>query len=134
MLRRRHRDSHQSRRFTEFRSIQQQQANRCQQSSIIVRTLQSLGKFVTATLYSSQSKGNGGRDTNVVHSLGERETHLQKILERKVDLAVRGERVVRNWEKRKSEIAFREINQEFESQRFQLHQTSRWADQAERQN
>ena len=31
-----------------------------------------------------------------------------------------------------SEIAFREINQEFESQRFQLHQARRWADQAQR--
>ena len=38
----------------------------------------------------------------------------------------------RNWEKRHSEIAFREINQEFESQRFQLHQASRWADLAQR--
>ena len=36
----------------------------------------------------------------------------------------------RNWEKRHSDIAFQEINQEFESQRFQLHQASRWADQA----
>ena len=38
----------------------------------------------------------------------------------------------RNWEKRNSVIAFQEINQEFVSQRFQLHQTSRWADQAHR--
>ena len=38
----------------------------------------------------------------------------------------------RNWEKRNSDIAFREINQEFESQRFQLHQASRWSDQAQR--
>ena len=30
------------------------------------------------------------------------------------------------------DIAFREINQEFESQRFQQHQPSRWADQAQR--
>ena len=36
----------------------------------------------------------------------------------------------RNWEKSNSDIAFQEINQEFESQRFQLHQASRWADQA----
>ena len=34
----------------------------------------------------------------------------------------------RNLEKRNSDIAFHEINQEFESQRFQLHQ----ADQAQR--
>ena len=38
----------------------------------------------------------------------------------------------RNWEKRISDFAFQEINQEFESQRFQLHQASRWADQAQR--
>ena len=35
-------------------------------------------------------------------------------------------------EKRNSDIAFQEINQEFESQRFQLHQARRWADQAQR--
>ena len=38
----------------------------------------------------------------------------------------------RNSVKRNSEFAFREINQEFESQRSQLHQASRWADQAQR--
>ena len=38
----------------------------------------------------------------------------------------------KNWAKRNFGIAFREINQEFESQRFQLHQASRWADQAQR--
>ena len=38
----------------------------------------------------------------------------------------------RNWEKRNSDIAFQEINQEFQSQRFQLQQASRWADQAQR--
>ena len=37
----------------------------------------------------------------------------------------------RNWEKN-SHIAFHEINQEFESQRFQLHQASRLADQSQR--
>ena len=83
-------------------------------------------------------KGKRDRDTNVVHS--SRDTQkLQKILERKVDLAVRGEREPqqklcqaeaevevesKNWEKRNSEIAFREINKEFES--------LRWADQAQR--
>ena len=36
-----------------------------------------------------------------------------------------GEVEARNWEKRKSDIAFQEINKEFESQRFQLHQASR---------
>ena len=37
-----------------------------------------------------------------------------------------------NGEKRNSDFAFQEINQDFESQRFQLHQASRWADQAQR--
>ena len=36
------------------------------------------------------------------------------------------------WEKKNSDFAFQEINQEFESQQFQLHQASRWADQAQR--
>ena len=39
---------------------------------------------------------------------------------------------MRNWSRRNSDFAFLEINQEFESQRFQLHQASRWADQAQR--
>ena len=38
----------------------------------------------------------------------------------------------RKCEQRNSDIAFHEINQEFESQRFQLQQASRWADQAQR--
>ena len=40
----------------------------------------------------------------------------------------------RNWERRNSDIAFREISRELESERFQLHQASRWADQAQRDN
>ena len=46
---------------------------------------------VATTLFSSHSKGQRYRDTNVVHSLREKE-NPQKILERKVDSAVRGER------------------------------------------
>ena len=97
---------------------------------------------VVPTIFSSQSKGKRDQDQNVVHSLRDGE----KQLERKVDSAVRGERMAqqtlneteaeveaRNWEKRNSNIAFHEINQEFESQRFQLHQASRWADQAQRE-
>ena len=38
----------------------------------------------------------------------------------------------RNWEKQGQDIASQEINQEFESQRFQLHQASRWAEQAQK--
>ena len=38
----------------------------------------------------------------------------------------------RTWEKHSQDFAFREIYQEFEPQRFQLHQASRWADEAQR--
>ena len=37
-----------------------------------------------------------------------------------------------SWEKRHSDIICQEINEEFENQRFQLHQASRWADHAQR--
>ena len=70
---------------------------------------------------------------------------LRKILERKVDLAIRGdkeaqhklyqagaEKEAKNWEKRNRDCSIQEINQEFESQRFLLNQASRWADQAQR--
>ena len=90
---------------------------------------------VATTFFSSQSKGNRFRDSNVVHSLRDRD-HLQKILEQK-DLGVRGELLsqqkkyeaeaeveARNWEKKNSDSTFREINQEFESQKFQLQQTN----------
>ena len=78
-----------------------------------------------------------------MHSLRDRE-NPQKILERKVDLVVRGERraqqklyeaeaevEVRNWESNVRISLFeRSINQEFESQRLQLQQANQWADQA----
>ena len=38
----------------------------------------------------------------------------------------------RNWEEKNTNFAFQGISQEFESQRFQPHQASRWADQAQR--
>ena len=38
----------------------------------------------------------------------------------------------RNWLKKNSDFAFHEINQEFEPQRLQQHQASRWADQVQR--
>ena len=47
-------------------------------------------KSVATTIFGSQSKGKRDRDTNVVHSLKDRE-NLQKIFEGKVDSAVRGE-------------------------------------------
>ena len=99
---------------------------------------------VVSTIFTSQLKGKKDRDQNVVHSLRDRE-NLQKILERKVDSVVRGERMTqqklfeaeaeveaRNWKKRNSDITLHEINQEFECQRFQLHQVSRWTDQTQR--
>ena len=71
--------------------------------------------------------------------------NLHKILERKAELTVRGEKLalqklyeaeadveVKHWEKRNSDMALDEFNQEFESQRFQLQQANRWADQAQR--
>ena len=39
---------------------------------------------------------------------------------------------VKHWEKEKTDMALYEVNQEFESQRFQLQQATRWADQAQR--
>ena len=90
--------------------------------------------------FSSKSIGKRDQDTNVVHSLKDRE-NLQQILERIADSTVRGEmmamkqRLGLGQEIGKREIPgfdFQEINQEFESQRFQLHQASRWADQAQR--
>ena len=94
---------------------------------------------VVSTIFSSQSKGKRDRDQNVVHSLKDRE-HFQKILERKVLTrpSEEGERLRKNctklklkyrrenWDKRRQDVAFQEINQEFESQRFQPHQASRW--------
>ena len=78
------------------------------------------------------------------HCIRSETENLHKLLERKVDLAVRGERLAqhklyeaeaeveaRGWGKRSCDIARPEINQEFESQRFQLYQASPWADQAD---
>ena len=72
--------------------------------------------------------------------------NLQKILERKVDLAIQGEKEdqqklylaeaemeAKSWEKRYLDHAFQETNQEFESQRFRLNQASQQADQAQRE-
>ena len=56
---------------------------------------------------------------------GERERVAQQILNQ-------AEVEARTWETHSQDFAFREIYQEFESQRFQLHQASRWADQAQR--
>ena len=100
---------------------------------------------VATTLFSLQSRGKRDRDTNAVRSLRDR-GNLQKILERKVDLAIQGEKEAQqklyqaeaeieaeNSEKRNRDHSFQEINQELESQRFRLNQASRWADQAQRE-
>ena len=42
--------------------------------------------------------------------------------------------IPQHWEKRNSDIALFEINQEFESQRLQLQQANQWADQSQRDN
>ena len=47
---------------------------------------------VVSTIFSAQSKSKRDRDQNVVHSLRDIENR-QKTLERKVDSAVRGERM-----------------------------------------
>ena len=99
---------------------------------------------VVSTLFRSESKGKRDRGQNDVHSSRDRE-NLHEIHERKAEMAVPGERMAqqrlyeaeaeveaRNWEKRNSDIAFQEINQEFECQRFQLQQANRLADQAQR--
>ena len=73
---------------------------------------------VVSTIFSSQSEGKRDRDQNDVQSLRDRQ-NLHKILERKAELAVRGEREAqqrffeaeadveaKHWEKTNSEIAF----------------------------
>ena len=115
----------------------------------VVLASRKLGQSWTENLlrqrfFCSQSRGTRDRDPNVVHSLRDRENH-QKILERKVDSAIRGERLAqqklyepeaeveaRNWEKINSDTPFQEINPEIESQRFQLQQANQWAGQAQR--
>ena len=50
----------------------------------------------------------------------------QRFYEAEADLEVK------HWEKRNSDIALHEINQEFESQRLQLQKANQWADKAQR--
>ena len=76
-----------------------------------------------------------------MHALRDRDT-LEKILERKVDLAIQGEKeaqqklyhaeaevVAKNTEKKNRDHSFQEINQECESQQFRLNQAGWWANQ-----
>ena len=101
--------------------------------------------FVAGSRSNKETLADMDRET-VVSSLFDsvsrgREIEIHKILERKVESAFQGERMVqqklyqaeaeveaRNWGKRNSDIA----SQEFDSQRFQVHQASRWAYQAHR--
>ena len=50
----------------------------------------------------------------------------QRLYEAEADVEVK------HWERRNSDLALYEINQEFPSQRFQLQQADQWADQAQR--
>ena len=104
-------------------------------------------EWVAATIFRSLSNpGPGDRATDVVHSPKGRENFARGSLNgkltrpsrrdenglsgiyRKLRLRLRRE----IGEQKNSDFAFQEINQEFETQRFQLHQASRWADQAQR--
>ena len=82
---------------------------------------------VVSTSFRSESKGKRGRDRNVVQPLKARE-NIHRILERRAELSVRGEKMAQQkkyeaeaeveakyWEKKNSDTALREINQEFES-------------------
>ena len=95
------------------------------------------------SVFESVSKEKRDRDFNVVQTLRDRQ-NLHKNLERKAESAARGEKLVqqrllgaeadvevKHWEKRNSDIALHEINQEFESQRLQLQQANHWDDQAQ---
>ena len=140
-------DVHQCRRHAEFRSIKQQPQSRSKQSvvpcSVILDSRswrqgnwRRVGESVATTIFSSLWRGKRYRDTNVVHALRDRE-NPQKILERKVGLVVQGQKDAQQKlyqaeaeteakKVGKSEIGtilFREINQEFESQQLQLHQS-----------
>ena len=99
------------------------------------------GESVVATIFTSQSKGKRDRDQNVVHS--SREKISRKSLNGKLTQpSEERERLSKNCVKvrlksrqeigKNADTVFQEIKQELESQRFQLHQASRWADQAHR--
>ena len=99
---------------------------------------------VVSSLLGSLSKAKRDRDQNVVQILRDRQS-LHKILERKAALPCEEKNWLskaftklrqtwrsKNWERRDSDIALYEINQEFASQRFQLQQANHWANQAQR--
>ena len=94
---------------------------------------------VATTLFSSQSKGKRDRDTLCIRWERKSPKHLwterwfcRPRRREAQQILYQAEAEARNWERRNSDFAFREINQEFESQRFQLHQASPRADQAQR--
>ena len=99
---------------------------------------------VVSSLFDSVSRRKSDRDQNVAQTLRDRQ-NLHKILERKAELAMRGEKLaqqrlyqaeadveVKHWEKRNPDIALFEMKQEYESQRLQLQQANQWADQSQK--
>ena len=86
---------------------------------------------VVSSLFGSVSKGKRDRDQNDVQTSRDRQ-HLHKILERRAELAVRGEELAqqRLYEAEADVEEKFGCNQEFESQRLQLQQANQWADQA----
>ena len=112
MPRRRHDDSGKYTRLADFRSIQQQHTSRNKQNSQFGSTsLRRPGscrnhvssrlshqeteaefdrESVATTIFRSMSKGKRDRDSRVVHSSKDRH-NLQKLLDRTVDSAVRGD-------------------------------------------
>ena len=85
-------------------------------------------KQLFQVLFDSVSKGQRDRDQNVVQISRDRR-NLHKVLERKAEFAVIGDKLaqqrsyeaeadveIKHWEKRNSDIALHEINQEFGSQ------------------
>ena len=87
-----------------------------------------LAKQLFQVFFESVSKVKRDEDQNGVQTLKDMQ-NLRKFLERKAELAVRGEKLVqqrfyeaeadlevKHWETRNSDIALYEINQEFESE------------------
>ena len=156
MLRRRHRDFRQCKRYAEFRSTKQKpqhghtssretEVGHVSSRSSHRETEAELDReSVATTLFSSESRGKRDRELNCAHALRDRD-NIKKILGRKVDPAMQGEKEAqqimyqaeaeieaRNCEKRNRDHSFQEINQEFESQRLRLNQASRCAEETQR--
>ena len=88
---------------------------------------------VFSDLFESVSKGKRDRDQNVVQTNGklnwpseEKEWLSKRFFEAEADVEVK------LWEKRNTDIALYEINQEFDSERLLPQQANQWAEQAQR--